>query len=157
MRWCVDTTRQPRSGEIDGKHYHFITKPSFLQRVEEHKFIEHAEFGGNCYGTSIDAVKQVAASGKVCILDIDRQGVHSVKKANIPAWFVFIRPPSVEVLEARLRGRKTETEESIQKRMATVKDDFDYADQPGSYDLIVINDDLARAYQQLHDFITQKY
>lgn len=109
------------------------------------------------YGTSIDAVKQVEKSGSICILDIDRQGVQSVKRLQIPAKFLFIQPPSMTVLEQRLRGRGTETEDSVQKRLGTFKEDMEYAQKAGIYDSIIVNDDLETAYAQLKAFVQQHY
>jgi guanylate kinase len=155
----ADTTRQPRAGESNCKDYHFVTRPQFEADIVAGKFIEHAVFGGNMYGTSIAAVEQVSKGPhpKICILDIDRQGVQSVKRTDMNARYVFIRPPSVEELARRLRERGTETDESFQKRMATVQDDLTFADQPGSYDLIIVNEHLEDAYQKLRKFILDHY
>ena len=107
------TTRQPRPGEEDGKDYHYVTRETMLDLVGKGEFIENAEFSGNMYGTSKKAVEEVLARGRICILDIDVQGVKAVKKTDLSPLLVFMQPPSLEVLEQRLRDRGTETEESL--------------------------------------------
>ncbi|KAJ2961644.1 hypothetical protein NQZ79_g3195 [Umbelopsis isabellina] len=147
------TTRQPRQGEENGIDYHFVSKDLMTKEVEEGKFIESATFSGNMYGTSIKAVQDVVEKGKVCILDIDMQGVQSVKKTNLKPRYIFIQPPSLETLEKRLRGRKTENEDAILKRLAASKQEFEYAKQPNAYDRIIVNDDLNKAYAELKNAI----
>ncbi|KAI8059241.1 guanylate kinase [Gongronella butleri] len=143
------TTRAPRPGEVNGKDYHFVTKENMIAEVEAGKFIESATFSGNMYGTSIRAVRDVADAGRVCVLDIDMQGVISVKKTDLAPKYIFIQPPSMEILEQRLRGRGTEKEEAILARLAASKKELEYAQEPGVYDAIIINDDLDRAYGRL--------
>ncbi|ORX87843.1 guanylate kinase [Basidiobolus meristosporus CBS 931.73] len=149
------TTRKPRAGEENGKSYHFVERSVMEKEIAAGKFIESAEFSGNLYGTSIQAVQDVVNSGKICILDIDMQGVKSVKNTDLNARFAFIAPPSVDELERRLRGRGTETEESCQARLDAARAELDYAAQPGSHDEIIVNDDLAVAYEKLKKFIFQ--
>jgi guanylate kinase len=98
---CSHTTRKPRPGEVDHVNYHFCTRPEFDKLVAEKAFIEHAEFSGNCYGTSKMAVEHVQKQGKVCVLDVELNGIKSIKKLAIPAKFIFISPPSVQDLEKR--------------------------------------------------------
>ncbi|KZW00029.1 guanylate kinase [Exidia glandulosa HHB12029] len=143
----ADTTRNPRPGEEDGKAYHFVTRNRFLDLVGQGAFIEHAEFGGNLYGTTIAAVRAVADTGKRCVLDIEVQGVRSVKATDLNAVFLFVAPPSLTALKARLVGRGTESEESVQKRMAAALLELDYARKPNAHDFIIVNDDLERAYE----------
>ncbi|TPX32393.1 guanylate kinase [Synchytrium endobioticum] len=152
------TTRAPRPGEENGKAYHFITRDEFMEKVNATSdpspfFIEWAEFSSNLYGTSKNAVQTVIDSGKVCVLDVDMQGVKSIKKAEIPAKFLFISPPSLEALEARLKNRNTENDESLQKRMAAAGAEMEYAKEPGAHDIIVVNDDLDVAYKTVEDWI----
>ncbi|PYH81744.1 guanylate kinase [Aspergillus uvarum CBS 121591] len=147
------TTRSPRAGEQDGREYYFATKEDFLDLVSKNGFIEHAQFGGNHYGTSVQAVKNIAEQGRICILDIEMEGVKQVKRTDLNARFLFLAPPSVEELERRLRGRNTETEESLKKRLAQAKNELEYAKEPGAHDKIVVNDDLEKAYAELRDFI----
>jgi guanylate kinase len=125
--------------------------------ITESKFIETAEFSGNLYGTSIAAVNAVTESGRQCILDIELQGVLSVKRTSLNAYFIFLAPPSMEELERRLRNRGTETEESLSKRLATAKHEMAYAkEHPETYDLIIVNDDLDKAYEELRAFILKE-
>ena len=108
------TTRAPRPGETHGVHYNFVSKDTMLKAIENKEFIEYAHVHSNIYGTSIAAVDKVIDEGKVCILDIDIQGVESVKKSHLKCKYLFITPPSKTDLEQRLRGRNTETEDKIQ-------------------------------------------
>ncbi|KNE67831.1 guanylate kinase [Allomyces macrogynus ATCC 38327] len=157
------TTRLPRPGETDGVSYHFVTREAFDTVVASHGFIEHAEFSGNCYGTSIAAVQAVTAtpapSGRprVCVLDIEQAGVRNVKKSDLRARFVFIKPPSVEEIEKRLRGRGTETEESLKARVATAVKELEEALVPGTHDVIIVNDDADRAYEELKAWVIAHY
>ncbi|PYH47692.1 guanylate kinase [Aspergillus saccharolyticus JOP 1030-1] len=150
------TTRSPRAGEQDGREYYFTTKEDFLDLVSKNGFIEHAQFGGNYYGTSVQAVKNIAEQGRICILDIEMEGVKQVKRTDLNARFLFLAPPSVEELERRLRGRGTETEESLNKRLTQAKNELEYAKEPGAHDKIVVNDDLEKAYAELRDFIVKR-
>lgn len=93
------------------------------------------------------------ANGKVCVLDIEIEGVKQVKNSNLNAVFVFINPPSIEELEKRLRGRNTESEEAIQKRLNTAKLELEYGLQPGNFDVIVHNHNFKEAYHELRDFV----
>ncbi|KAL1990706.1 hypothetical protein VTN49DRAFT_6545 [Thermomyces lanuginosus] len=147
------TTRAPRAGEQDGREYHFVSRETFLSLVAENGFIEHAEFSGNFYGTSVAAVKAIAEQQRICILDIEMEGVKQVKRTDLNARFVFIAPPSLEELERRLRGRGTETEESVQRRLAQAKKELEFAKEPGVHDRVIVNDDLERAYQELRDWV----
>lgn len=148
------TTRQPRAGEVHGEHYHFVPEDEFKRLIDDKKFIEWAKFGGNHYGTTIKAVDDVSKIGdKVCILDIDMQGVKSVKDTDLPAKFIFVAPPDRDTLRQRLEARGTETPESLEKRLAHSHAELDYAKEPGAYDIVIVNDDLDSAYNQLKQFI----
>lgn len=143
------TTRGPREGEVDGQHYHFSTHAEMEALIAGDGFVEYAHVHGNIYGTSKQAVSRVTESGKICILDIDVQGAQSVKKSGINAHYVFVKPPSFEELEHRLRGRGTESEEAIRKRLTNAYDELAFADTPNFYDTIIINSDLETAYREL--------
>ncbi|KAJ5248672.1 hypothetical protein N7468_000123 [Penicillium chermesinum] len=147
------TTRSPRAGEEDGREYNFTTKEKFLELVAQNGFIEHAQFGGNYYGTSVDAVKKVSESQKIPVLDIEMEGVKQVKKTDLNARFLFLAPPSIEELERRLRGRGTETEDSLRKRLDQATNELEFAKQPGAHDKIVVNDNLDQAYAELKDWV----
>ncbi|KAL3469991.1 guanylate kinase [Aspergillus californicus] len=147
------TTRSPRAGEQHAREYYFTTKEDFLDLVSKNGFIEHAQFSGNHYGTSVQAVKNVAANEKICILDIEMEGVKQVKKTDLNARFLFLAPPSIEELERRLRGRGTETEGSLQARLTQARNELEYSSQPGAHDKIIVNDNLETAYKELKDYI----
>jgi guanylate kinase len=149
------TTRGPRPGERDGVDYHFVTPESFEALVQAGGFLEHAQFGGNRYGTPKSEIRRNAEQGKVVVLDIEMEGVKQVKNTGVPARYVFISPPApeLETLEKRLSGRGTEKPESIAKRLAQAKNELEYAKTPGVHDVIIVNDDLETAYKQLEDFI----
>ena len=144
------TTRNPRAGEIDGKDYNFTTKEEMRKKIEAGDFLEHAQFSGNFYGTSKQAVSDVLSSGRICTLDVDIQGVINLKKTNLNPIFCFIKPPSIEELEKRLKSRGTETEESLKKRLDTAAVELEYErteDKP--FDHVIVNEDLETAYSQL--------
>ncbi|KAG0374080.1 guanylate kinase [Mortierella sp. AD032] len=148
-----NTTRKPRAGEVDGVDYNFLTREEFLAGVERGDFIEHAEFSGNMYGTTVQGVKSVGDKGRICILDIDMQGVKLVKKTDLNPYYLSVQPPSIEELEKRLRGRGTEKEADIQGRLAAAQGELDYAKEEGAYDETIVNDDLEAAYTKFKAYI----
>lgn len=143
------TTRPPREGEKDGVHYNFTTVDDIKKDIDAGKFIEYAEVHGKYYGTSVAAVETVKSSGKICVLDIDVQGVQSVKKSSLDPIYVFIAPPSMEELEKRLRGRGTESEEDMKKRLANAQGELDYGLEEGNFDRVFTNDDLEKTFDEL--------
>lgn len=148
-----NTTRQPRAGEKDGVDYYFSTVDMFKKMINNNEFIEWAQFSGNYYGTSIAAVKHVSdVLKRTCILDIDMQGVKSVKKTDLNARYLFLSPPSIEELKRRLEGRGTETPESLAKRVAAAAAEMEYANS-GAHDKIIVNDNLEKAYKEFKEFI----
>lgn len=151
------TTRKPREGEVDGKHYHFTSVEKVKHEIAEGKFIEYAEVHGNYYGTSVAAVESVQKENRICILDIDIQGVKEVKKSSLEPLYFFITPPSLGELEKRLRGRGTETEESIKKRLANSKQEMDYGHEAGNFDRIFVNADLNSTFEELAACIKENY
>lgn len=148
------TTRKPRTGEVDGVNYFFLTRDEFEQAVKEDKFLEHAQFAGNFYGTKKKFIKQKFEEGLNIILEIETQGALQVKQKMPEAVLIFIAPPGlgVEELEKRLRGRNTEDEETIQRRLAEAKVELERSKQ---YDYVVINDDLERTVSEVES-ITRK-
>lgn len=150
------TTRAPRPGEEDGKHYHFTNKEEMQKQINEGEFLENATFSGNLYGTSKRAVQDVQEVGKVCVLDIEMQGVKQIKQSSLDPLYVFIKPPSIAELERRLRARKTETDESLQRRLTTARTEMEYGEQPGNFDIVIENDNLDKAYEKLRDFVSTK-
>uniref|UniRef100_A0A0D6QYP4 Guanylate kinase 1 n=1 Tax=Araucaria cunninghamii TaxID=56994 RepID=A0A0D6QYP4_ARACU len=147
------TTRVPRERETAGIHYHFTQRKVMEMEVQEGKFLESANVHGNLYGTSIAAVEAVADAGKRCILDIDVQGARSVRNSTLDALFIFICPPSFEELEKRLRGRGTEKEEDVQKRLKTAKAELELARDSSLFDHTLVNDDLETCYQRLKEIL----
>ncbi|RFU24871.1 hypothetical protein B7463_g11467, partial [Scytalidium lignicola] len=146
------TTRSPRPGEQDGVDYYYVTKNEFKELIAKDGFIENAQFGDNLYGTSKNTIKVQSAKGKVVVLDIEMEGVKQIKKSDISARYVFIAPPSMEELEERLRGRGTENEESIQKRLTQAKLELEFA-KTGVHDRVITNSDLETAYKELEEFV----
>ncbi|KAI8608872.1 P-loop containing nucleoside triphosphate hydrolase protein [Chytriomyces sp. MP71] len=142
------TTRGPRPGEVDGVAYNFVTRERFHELLAENAFIENTEFSGNLYGTSFETVKKVQDQGKICVLDVEMAGVKAIKNTILGAKFVFVRPPSIQDLETRLRGRGTETEESLAKRLGAAQGEMDFADT-GVHDKIIINGESEDAAFQL--------
>jgi guanylate kinase len=140
------TTRKPRSGEEEDVQYHFLDDREFEDMVERGCFLEWAEVHGNLYGTPLEEVEGRRSLGQDVVLEIDVKGARQVKSRDTDAVTIFVLPPSIEVLEKRLRGRATEEEAELEKRLRNAreesreKDDFDY---------VVLNDDLYRAAQEL--------
>ena len=150
------TTRKPRDGEVDGISYHFITKDEFMLGKQRGEFIETAEFSGNMYATSKMAIKDIQDKGQICILDLEMKGVKQIKETKgIDPRYVYIQPPSIEDLELRLKGRKTETEESLQKRLRIAKSDLEYVSSSSVFDIVIVNDDVDIATHKLKDFILE--
>lgn len=144
------TTRQPREGEIHGKNYFFLTKEEFKSCIERGEFLEWAEFSGNMYGTQRPYIEEKLAQGKKLILELDTIGALNVKKIMPEATLIFILPPSFEELESRLRGRHTETEEAIQKRLQTVKSEMENSKH---FDYEVVNDSIENAVHKLEEIM----
>ncbi|KAL8656214.1 MAG: hypothetical protein Q9210_000409 [Variospora velana] len=149
----ADTTRAPRPTEQNGREYNFTSKEEFLSLVDAGGFIEHAQFGGNYYGTSVKAVKDVAEKGRICVLDIEMEGVKQVKKTDLNARFLFLSPPSIEVLEQRLRGRGTEDEVGLRKRLEQAEKEMAFSKEEGAHDRVVVNDELEKAYQEVEKWV----
>ena len=146
------TTRAPRPGEVDGKDYYFVTRERFMEMVEHGDLLEHAEFVGNCYGTPRAPVEAKLAEGICVVLDIEVQGAEQVKTQMPRALTVFLAPPSLEDLERRLRGRGTESEETILSRLERARQELPLAER---YDHTVINDDADRAALELGDILSR--
>lgn len=140
------TTRAMREGEKDGVDYYFIDKTTFEKKIENGEFVEYTVYSGNYYGTLKTEVERLVAKGGCILLKIEVEGASNIRKAIPDALSVFIVPPSIEVLERRLRGRNTETEESIQKRLKEAIKELARANE---YDYIVINDDADICTEQV--------
>ncbi len=149
------TTRKPRSHEQDGVDYYFISEDEFKKRIEAGEFIEWAQVHGHYYGTPKKPIDDAIASGKIIFLDIDVQGGLEVKKKyGDDALLIFIMPPSIEELEKRLRGRKTDSDEEIAKRLAAVPVEIEKSKY---YDAVVVNNDLSETVQKVKDMIYKTY
>ena len=144
------TTRNPRAGEVDGVNYFFISKEEFEHNIKEDKFLEYAQFAENYYGTKKKYVQQKMDEGYNVLLEIDTQGALQVKEKMPEAILIFIAPPSLEELEHRLRGRHTEDEATIQKRLAQVKIELERSQK---YDYTVINDNVERAVEEIESIV----
>lgn len=139
------STRQPRGAEVDGKDYYFISKEEFLHRVANEQFIEFEEvYSGTFYGTLRTEVERIWAEGKQVIFDIDViGGLRLKRKFGDRALAIFVNPPSLEVLEQRLRGRGTDSEEKLKERVEKAEKEMDYASQ---FDVILTNDNLEKVF-----------
>lgn len=138
------TTRAPREGETDGKHYHFVGREQFLQMLQRGEFLESAEVYGNYYGTSQHWIQQQLDAGNDILLEIDWQGAQQVRILFPQAIGIFILPPSLEVLEQRLRSRAKDSDESIARRMASAREEISHVE---SFDYLIVNhmvDDAVR-------------
>ena len=145
------TTRKPREGEIDGIDYHFIDDARFDEMVAEGEFIEYAEVHGNKYGTTKKEIEAALARGEDVLLDIDVQGAEQVRGMLEGGVYVFIIPPSAEECERRLTMRGKDHPDDIKKRVRASVEEIRRA---GSYDYILINDDLDDAFERLRDIIS---
>ncbi len=147
------TTRNPRPGEINGINYFFMSRKEFKDCIENEKFLEWAEFAGNFYGTKKKYINQCLNAGKDIILEIDTKGALQVKKSMPEAVLIFICPPSYEALENRLRGRDTEDEATIQKRLNEAKIEYERAQ---NFDYKIVNDDLDQTILELEKIINKE-
>lgn len=132
--------------------YYFVTREEMEKDIAEGKFIEHAIVHNNIYGTSFESVMKVVENKKICILDIDVQGVQQVMKSGMKAEYVLIKPPSFEELERRLRGRGTDSEESIQVRLRNCKYELEMGEKL-NIPHVIVNDNFDKAYEELRRII----
>ena len=148
------TTREPRPGEIDGVHYHFLDVDTFREWIAKDQFLEYAEYVGNFYGTPKRYVDEAMEQGKDVILDIEVQGAIQVTSKRPETVRIFIAPPSWEELERRLKARGTDSQEKIQKRLLRAKVEFQTAH---TYDYFVINDTVENAVRELDAIMTAEH
>lgn len=144
------TTRAMRPGEAEGVNYYYLQKEEFERRIAADEILEYTQYCGNYYGTPKQEVDRRIAAGRTVILVIEVEGAGSIKRIYPGATTVFVCPPSMEELEARLRGRGTETEEAIQKRMARAAEEMELAK---SYDEKLINDRVDDCAEELYKLI----
>ena len=144
------TTRAPRALEVDGRDYIFVSKEDFETKIKEGEFLEYEENFGNCYGTSVIQIKEALSAGQDIILSIDVKGARRVKKAFPESISVFIMPPSREVLEERLKKRKTDEKKEVLLRLEEAEREIAARDE---YDYLIVNDDLTEAVNELKNII----
>ncbi len=145
------TTRRPRGKEQDGVDYHFVDVATFQERIERGDFVEWAEVHGHFYGSPQSVVDEARAKKGVAVFDIDVQGGQAIKRKHPDAVLIFVLPPSMEELERRLRDRKTDSDETIRRRMLAARSEIERG--IASYDYIVVNDDIERAFQELRSVV----
>lgn len=148
------TTRAPRGTEVDGVEYFFYSVEQFERLIEEDGFLEWAQVHGNYYGTPIAPIKQHLEAGDTVILEIDVQGGFQVRKRFPQARLVFIAPPSSEILEQRLRGRGTDSEDSIRLRLANAASEMEASKD---YDYVIVNDMLDKATEDVLKVINSHF
>ena len=136
------TTRAPRRGEENGKHYHFVSVPEFERMIEEGQFVEYAKVYGNYYGTSTQSLESLTRQGVDVILEIDTQGAEQIRRQLPQAYSIFIAPPSLATLEQRLHQRAADAPQVIAVRLAEARNEIE---QARLFDYLVVNDDLAAA------------
>lgn len=146
------TTRQPREGEQDGVHYHFMTVDAFRAAVEADRFLEWAEVHGNFYGTLKTTVEELTSAGKDVVLELDVQGKRSVGRVRPDAKTIFIMPPSLEVLEERLRGRGGLTETELHTRLLNAQVEMAAKDE---YDYVIVNAELPDTIARFKEILTE--
>jgi len=147
---CSVTTRDPRPGEIDGVHYHFITVEEYNRLLEENAFLEHAAVHGNFYGTLRKPIEDMMAEGHNVLLDIDTQGALNVMENADDYVSLFILPPSWSELRRRLEARKTDAQDAIERRLANAREEVKLVDR---YQYSIINDELETAFAQVQQII----
>jgi guanylate kinase len=144
--WSVSaTTRAPRRGEVDGRDYHFVSPERFAELVDAGEMLEWAEVYGNRYGTPASPVREALDAGKSVLLEIDLQGARQVRQAMPDMIGIFVLPPDFSVIERRLRGRATDSEEIIQRRLA---DAWEQLQGVAEFDFLVVNDNLRSAHDR---------
>jgi guanylate kinase len=147
------TSRLPRPNEVDGVHYHFVSRGVFEEMIRRGDFFEHAVVHGDLKGTSRVAVERTLAQGRDVLLEIDWQGARQVRAQMADTVSIFILPPSRAELERRLRARASDSEAVIRRRLADSRDDIAHA---GEFDYVVVNDDFATALADLRAIVTTR-
>ena len=148
------TTRPRRAHEVDGREYHFLSEAEFVRRVEGGEFLEHVSYAGNRYGTLRSEVERRLRAGRDVVLEIEVVGARAVKLQMPEAVLVFIAPPEVADLEARLRGRGTDTDEEIDSRLAIARREMEAQTE---FDHVIVNDDAERAAAELAELVSSAH
>ncbi len=144
------TTRQPRPGEVDGVNYFFMDEKEFIEMINSNGLLEYAQYNNNYYGTPVKGVEKAINDGKICFLIIEVQGAQKVMELFPDCVSIFLLPPSEEVLEKRLHGRETDSEEMIQERLAISKVELGFKDK---YTYQVVNDDLDMCVDDINNIL----
>lgn len=144
------TTRAMRAGEQDGVDYHFLGAAEFERRVAAGEFLEWARYNQNCYGTLRGPMDLALAAGRIFVVEIEVQGTRQLRAAGVPGIYVFIVPPSPDVLRQRLRARAANSHEDIEARLAIAEQELAAKDL---YDHVVVNEDLARTIREVEELI----
>lgn len=150
------TTRKPRRGEEHGREYYFVNRDEMEQMIANDDFIEHTEFSGNLYGTSRRAVQDSLKSGKLFIMEVDIEGVKALSLSfkEFKPSFIFIKPPSKQLLIERLSSRGTESAETLKRRLDRADEEMKFAEDGSvQFDLILVNDDLEETYGKLKRYL----
>ncbi len=147
------TTRKPRSGEIDGEHYMFIEKKEFQEIIDREGFLEWASFSSNFYGTPKQIVQEKIEKGTNVLLEIELEGARQIRKSFPEALQIFLAPPDLSELEKRIRGRGTESEESIRDRLEIARKELMSKKE---FDAVVINEDICKAFQEIESLMGLK-
>ena len=154
VQYSISATSRPmRPGEVDGKSYYFVTRAQFETMIENGELLEHAEYVGNYYGTLKEEVNKRLNAGKLVVMVIDVHGAANIRRMYPGATTIFLLPPSTQELERRLRGRGTETEESIQERLATARQEL--AEQ-GKFTVKLVNNQIEPCAAELYQVICQR-
>ena len=146
------TDRAPRPGETHGKEYFFLTTEAFEEKIRNDELLEYARYVNHYYGTPRDWVEEQMEQGKNVILEIELQGAFQVREKMPETVLIFIMPPSMEELERRLRGRGTESEEEIQRRLSRAEEELAFVDR---YDHVIVNEDVEKSVDLLHNIVLQ--
>ena len=156
-RWSVSVTTRPRRGrEVDGKHYRFVTVDEFQRMATADELLEHAQYLGHWYGTPREPVEDALAAGQTMIMEIDVQGGAQVAQRMPESIRIFVLPPTVETLRARLEGRHTETEALQEKRLAEADGEIAFARSSGHYPHIITNDILEYSVLRVLEIIERE-
>ena len=147
------TTRRPRPNEIPGRDYHFVSQERFQEMLANHEFLEHAQVFDNCYGTGVRTVQEALSNGEQLLLEIDWQGARQVRSRIPQAVSIFILPPSRAALEQRLKGRSTDSDEVIQRRLRDAAHDLEHWRE---FDYAVINDRFEQAIEDLQAIVENR-
>jgi len=150
------TTRPPRNGEVEGREYRFVDRATFERMIAAGELLEHAEVFGEYYGTPAGPVRRAMAAGRTVLLEIDVQGGIQVRRRMPEAVCILLLPPETACLARRLRGRGTDSEAAIARRVAQAEEEVRLARQSGAYEHYVVNDDLRQAVREIVDIVSRE-